>query len=643
MAQEPATGGVRRRTVLRGASVAAGAATLAGSVGYSVVKAPAASATNLQTLQQAFVDLRFGMFIHFNMGTYHDQEWVDPGKDPKSFNPTNLDCGQWARAAKSAGMRFAALTAKHHDGFCLWPTKQTGYNVMNSSRPVDIMKQYVDAFRAQGVTPCLYYSIWDRQQGIQSGSVSRADIDFIKAQLTELLGGTYGTFPLLIFDGWGWQMGHKQVPYGEIRAHVKSLQPNCMILDHNGQTEPWDEDIIYFEEPLRVWAPTTNTYASVQGQNIVNTGWFWHPETPGTTPRSVDDIVNTHIKALEPRYCNFLLNCMPNPQGLLDTNIVNRLAEVGRAWSPNASRPALPAQPFVLQHAVTPVSATASSNAGTAVNAIDGILAHPTGNPNQTLWQSGSSLPQSVTLDLGAIHTNLDALFYYPRQLGVTTGNITGFRVLVSSNGSTFTQVTSGTWAADHRIKRARFAASTARYIRLEATSASGANYAVVSEITVGGIAAKPVPVNPTDPPAGNHVRLVNRRSGKSLDVFEASTADGAAIVQWSATGAGSANQQWQLVPAGAYVKLVSRNSGKVAEVNARSLAEDAIISQWTDNDGTHQQWSRVDAGGGYITLVNRRSGKVLGVRANATNDGAAVVQQSDTGNTSQHWQIVAV
>src|SRR5579863_6007288 len=77
----------------------------------------------LLELQQAFLDLRFGMFIHFNMATFQDREWGDPSAPPELFHSTALDTDQWAEAAKSAGMTWGCLTAKHHDGFCLWPTK----------------------------------------------------------------------------------------------------------------------------------------------------------------------------------------------------------------------------------------------------------------------------------------------------------------------------------------------------------------------------------------------------------------------------------------------------------------------------------------------------------------------------------------
>lgn len=443
--------------------------------------------------QKAFIEKRFGMFIHFNMGTYHDMEWVLPGQDPKSFAPPSVDCVQWAAAAKSAGMKFAVLTTKHHDGFCLWPTKFTTYNVMSSAYPHDIVKMYVDAFRAQGITPCIYFSIWDRNQKIEPGSVSQADLDFIKGQLTELL-TNYGDIPLLVTDGWMWKMGHREAAYQVIRETVKRLQPNCLIVDHNGMTEPYEEDLLNFEH---FSVPSTNTYASTQGNSIMPR-WFWHPGYPDLDPLNLNSLIS-RLKNCEAHYCNFLLNCPPNPNGKIDPNIVNRLAEAGKAWTPNLARAPLPAQPTPLEHPVTPVAATATS--GTAANAIDGMSDWVSGAAVETLWQSAASLPQSVTLDLGSVWTPIDMLTYLPRfdHTGdvtspfITTGNITGYNIYVSTDNKSFTKIASGTWAGDKTIKRVRFTPTSARYVRLEATSASGASFAVISEFDVGSATTIPV------------------------------------------------------------------------------------------------------------------------------------------------------
>ncbi len=491
-----------RRAFLAAAVATAGAAALP----LPAARAASTSLGNRYRLQKDFVDLRFGMFIHFNMGTFHDAEWVDPNQDPTSFDPASLDCGQWADAAKAAGMTFAVLTAKHHDGFCLWPSRYTDYGVVSSSYPHDIVREYMSAFRSRGVTPCLYFSIWDRTNGVgppvfgEPWAITRDQIEFVKNQLTELL-TRYGHVPLLIFDGWAWhpELGHHDVPFGEIRAHVESLQPDCLVLDLNGLTVPWDADLIFVEEPKGgVFCPQGNTYAASQGQTISPSGWFWHPSTP-TNVLTAEQIVTGHLDVLEPRYCTFILNCPPNPNGLLDASVVNALHEVGGLWRPDLSRPPLPAQPDVLKYPITPVTATAAS--GDAASAIDGHSDFGwNGEADQTLWTPTDPLPQAVTLDLGRIYAGIDRVTYLPRQDTATAwaydyltdGNITSYRASVSTDGRRFDEVARGSWAADHSLKQAAFASVRARYVRLEALAVAGSGPVMASEVECGGTNRSP-------------------------------------------------------------------------------------------------------------------------------------------------------
>jgi alpha-L-fucosidase len=101
----------------------------------------------LLELQQRFVDLRFGMFLHFNMATFQDREWGDPTSLPNVFHPTALDTDQWAAAARSANMTWGCLTTRHHDGFCIWPTKTAAASVRQTSDSIDVLRAYVNSFR----------------------------------------------------------------------------------------------------------------------------------------------------------------------------------------------------------------------------------------------------------------------------------------------------------------------------------------------------------------------------------------------------------------------------------------------------------------------------------------------------------------
>jgi beta-xylosidase len=135
---------------------------------------------------------------------------------------------------------------------------------------------------------------------------------------------------------------------------------------------------------------------------------------------------------------------------------------------------------------------------------------------------------------------------------------------------------------------------------------------------------------------------LLNRNSGKALDVFNFATNDGARITQW--TRSNNNNQQWQFVDSGGgFYRIRSRHSGKVLDVLNRSTADAATVAQWTDNNGTNQQWRLADSAGGYVRFVNRNSGKALEVQNASTADGANIVQFTDHDGTNQQWQLVPV
>lgn len=448
----------------------------------------------LEALQRAFVELRFGMFIHFGIRTFTGDDWATPDQDISAFNPTALDAEQWAAAARSANMAFGVLTAKHHDGFALWDSAVSDYDVANTpwkDGAGDVVQEYVDAFRDAGLLPGLYYSIWDTTREVAMGGdggmapgerITDEEMAFIKDQIEELLTG-YGPIPVLVIDGWSWKAGHMSVPYEEIHEHVKSLQPECLLMDLTHMHDLWDADIVMYEEPKGVWAPENNTLPGSQCTTIgPGNGWFWSADT-ATSAMSSSVIVNGHLDYLEPLWVNFILNCPPNREGLMDDIIVNRLAQVGEQWSPDESRPPLPDQDIQIRHYVTPVGAEATS--GDAINAIDGI----NDTHYYSVWESDEGLPQSITIDLGEVREGITQLAYVPRYEvpGTPTdeGSITAFKISVSENNETFEEVASGEWEGDAHMKVAPFPPVPARYIRLEALEANG-DFAAATEISIG-------------------------------------------------------------------------------------------------------------------------------------------------------------
>ncbi|WP_410641639.1 non-reducing end alpha-L-arabinofuranosidase family hydrolase [Amycolatopsis sp. lyj-346] len=166
---------------------------------------------------------------------------------------------------------------------------------------------------------------------------------------------------------------------------------------------------------------------------------------------------------------------------------------------------------------------------------------------------------------------------------------------------------------------------------------------AAIAVVTAGGlltVATTPASAATVDTAAW--YVLVNRNSGKALDVYNFSTADGADVVQWTRTNAD--NQQFQFTDSGdGYYRIKARHSGKVLDVSSWSAADGAAIHQWTDHGGTNQQFRLADSDSGYVRLINRNSTKAVEVQNAATNDGAGIVQYSDWGGSNQQWQLVRV
>lgn len=300
--------------------------------------AVAVPAKSLHELQQAFVDLRFGMFIHYNMPTYSSEDWPDPDMPVDAFAPTKLDCGQWARAAKSAGMTYGCLTTKHHSGFCIWDTKTTDYNSMLSPARCDVVRQYVDAFRGEGLGVMLYYSILDTHHRIRPGMIKPKHTDFIKKQLHELL-TQYGPITALIIDGWDapWsRISYDEISFPEIYRYIKSLQPDCLVMDLNAAKYPREAlfytDIKSYEQGAGQKINTTENRLPALACLSIQRTWFWKESMPTDKLKDVRWLVEENIRPYNNAYCNFILNVAPNRDGLMDDNALTALRRIGQMW-----------------------------------------------------------------------------------------------------------------------------------------------------------------------------------------------------------------------------------------------------------------------------------------------------------------------
>lgn len=303
---------------------------------------------SLYDLQQQFVDLGFGMFIHYNIPTYMDDDWADPDASPEIFNPKKLNTDQWAKAAKSANMTYGCLTTKHHSGFAIWDTKTTPYNVMNSPLKKDVVRAFVNSFRKQGLKVMLYFSILDTHHKLRPGQITPSHIKMVKDQLTELL-SNYGEVSALIIDGWDapWsRISYDDVPFEEVYNLVKSIQPNCLVMDLNAAKYP-AEALFYTD--IKSYEQGAGQHISKETNKLpalsclpINQNWFWKTSFPTTPVKKASELVSTNIVPMNKAFCNFILNVAPNRDGLIDDNVITELKEIGTLYKKPESFPKLP-------------------------------------------------------------------------------------------------------------------------------------------------------------------------------------------------------------------------------------------------------------------------------------------------------------
>jgi alpha-L-fucosidase len=174
---------------------------------------------------QNLLNLKWGMFLHWSLGTFSNQEWTKDVTDVNFFNTTSLNTDQWCKAAKDAGMGYIIFVAKHHDGFCLWNTKTTDFNVMNSPLKKDVLAELRKSCDKYGIQLCLYFSEGDWRWPDYKNPEAK------KAQLTELF-TNYGEIPLIWLDVAQWDGG---LSHSETEALIRHYQPNTFIGVNHGQ------------------------------------------------------------------------------------------------------------------------------------------------------------------------------------------------------------------------------------------------------------------------------------------------------------------------------------------------------------------------------------------------------------------------
>jgi len=310
-------------------------------------EAPATNSTagSLTDAQREFMKWRFGMFVHFNLGTFADLDWAGGYEDPALFQPAKLDCGQWADAAKDAGMTYMVLTVKHTEGIALYNSALTTHDITlfknYQDGQGDIVREFVQACRSRGLKVGLYYCFpGDYSDAAHKnapppgkpnlhGLPPEAAGDFtgfIKKQLAEML-TNYGPIDLLWIDQYANKYTGAQWP--EILAHVRSLQPHCIVVANNARNLH-DSDVLSYEYPWQHTLPPPDNASPAEVCDTIQTGsrWFWR-EVKQPTDLQTAEAVAARVKLCNERNANYLLNVPPDRDGLISGAHLQRLREIG--------------------------------------------------------------------------------------------------------------------------------------------------------------------------------------------------------------------------------------------------------------------------------------------------------------------------
>ena len=316
--------------------------------------------------QSAWYEMGFYAFVHFGMNTFTDREWGTGKESEALFNPEKLDCDQWVETIRNVGMKGMVLTAKHHDGFCLWPSRYTEHSVKNSPCRRNVVKEAAEACRRGGIKFGFYLSPWDRNSELYG---TEAYNEYFCRQLEELL-TEYGDVFYVWFDnacGEG-PNGKKQIydfpAYFEL---IRKYQPNAVIFNDFGPDIRWcgneagtarhsewavvPSELCHYGKkqtgpgPMAEKGDLSFLYNTCQNlgtlDNIlyskgltftpaeidmsIRPGWFWHEKEE---PHSLERLFQVYLNSVGANCC-LNLNLPPNRDGLMDVRDVQRLQELG--------------------------------------------------------------------------------------------------------------------------------------------------------------------------------------------------------------------------------------------------------------------------------------------------------------------------
>lgn len=403
--------------------------------------------------QLSWQKLEYYAFIHFGMNTFTDHEWGEGRAPAADFNPTAFDARQWARVVKDAGMKGIIITAKHHDGFCLWPSATTEYSVKNSKwrdGKGDVLKELSAAAREYGLKFGIYISPWDRNHPLYS--TPRYN-QIYKQQWHELL-TNYGP----VFETWldGANDNKKRMVYdfGGFFQTIKREQPDTIIFSDAGPDIRWvgnergiagetnwsnrDNEGSFpgfaDEKALNTGDENGTSWIPAECDVSIRPGWFYHA-AEDTKLKSVADLMSIYYGSVG-RNCNLLLNIGVDRRGLVNENDITRLMEFKEARETAFGT-------NLAKGTITATNTRGKDKSFAAANVLDGAF--------DTYWAAGDGVATaSLTLDLGR-ETDIDTVLL---QENIALGQRVRRFTIQAWNGSEFTIISKQTTIGYKRIVR---------------------------------------------------------------------------------------------------------------------------------------------------------------------------------------------
>jgi alpha-L-fucosidase len=530
--------------------------------------------------QLAWQRLEQTAFLHFGVNTYDDRQVGTGTENPDIFQPTGLNTDQWVLALKNAGFKQAILTAKHHDGFLLFPSRHSSLNTLYEllTRYGTVDEVWWDGANPTGANEPYDYTSWIQiVRALQPGAVMFQDID------VRWVGNE---------DGVSRPSEWSPLPYiGDPATAADRFIPPT--------TDPWAQDLASDAVLGQRRANGDSAWNFLRWSpaecdtSMMNGGYFWFP---GVTARSQAELTDIYYTSVG-RNCQLLINVPPDRDGVLDQTMLDALAAYGNTITSTFSHD------LAAGAAASNDSGTANAGGHQPNLAVDGNL--------DTSWQPTGSTG-GLVLDLGGTRT-FDVVSV---QEDLNTGMRTRNFAVDAWNGTTWTQIATDTTIGHKKLIRLGSPVSTDR-VRLRITAARAA-----PAIAAVGLFQRPSGGSARTGPVGSGI------AGKCLDINGGSNADGTHAQMWDCNG--TVAQVWSVRSDGTLQMF-----GKCLDINGNSTANGALVQLWTCNGGGNQHWQAVNG-----ALVNPLSGRCLDDPGFNSANGTQLVIWDCNGGANQRWTL---